>query len=123
MLNATLIAISEMDEYEVTLEINGIRLLCFAVVCPYKTIIQNNYLVDLSLNVSDEVEPNKIENETYSIEKKGSGYGYILRGKLLGNTLDLNFFSIQDDYLGQFPRLNGRFVEIEVQGIWVTFLE
>lgn len=122
MLKAKLIAMSDVDEYEVTLEINGVILICFAVVCPYKIDIGKYYPVELSLKVSDEVEPVELNKEIYGFEKTGQGYGYVLRGKLSKNKLDLGAFSIEDDFLKELSMLDGAYVEIAVQGLWVTFL-
>ena len=122
MLKAKLIAISEIDEYEVTLEINGAILLCFAVVCPYKIEVGKSYSIDFSLKVNENVEPKILNNELYSLKKIGKGYGYILQGRLTDNKLDLGVFSIQDEFLTQFPILNRKFIELEIQGLWVTFL-
>lgn len=122
MLKAKLLAMNDMDEYEVILEINGIRLMCFAVVCPYAIEIGKFYPIELSLNINDDFEPKELTKEAFSLKKVGRGYEYVLRGKLTRNKLNVGAFSIQDDFLNQFPTLEGKFIELEVNGIWVTFL-
>jgi|LakMenEpi03Aug12_release.lakeMendotaPanAssembly.Ray.scaffolds.fasta_scaffold1132587_1 hypothetical protein len=122
MLKAKLIAMNEMDEYEVTLEINGATLICFAVVCPYKIELGKIYPIELSLSVSDELEPKELNEAVHGFKKIGSRYKYLLCGELNVDKLNLDLFSIQDDYLGQFPELDGKCIELEVQGLWVTFL-
>lgn len=122
MLKAKLIAMNDEDEYEVTLEINGATLMCFAVVCPYKINVGEYYPVEFSLNMDDGVEPEVLKKEAYGFEKTGRGYGYVLRGKLSKNKLDLGPFSIDDDYFKQLSNLGGKYIQIAVQGLWVTFL-
>jgi hypothetical protein len=122
MLKAKLIAMNNEDEYEVTLEVNGVILMCFAVVCPYKINIGKYYPVEFSLNMKDGVKPEVLKKEAYGFEKTARGYGYVLRGKLSENKLDLGSFSIEDDYLKQLAMLDGKYIEIAVQGLWVTFL-
>lgn len=122
MLKAKLIAMNDEDEYEVTLEINGATLMCFAVVCPYKINVGEYYSVEFSFNMEDGIEPEVLEKEAYGFEKNDRNYGYVLRGKLSKNKLDLGPFSIEDDYLKQLSNLDGKYIQIAVQGLWVTFL-
>lgn len=122
MLKAKLIAMNDLDEYEVTLEVKGVTLLCFAVVCPYKIEVGYYYPVEFSLKMDEKLEP-KVLNETiHNLEKIGENYEYIVRGKLKGDTLDVGTFSIQDDNLNQFQILDGKYIELAILGLWVTFL-
>lgn len=61
MLKAKLTAMNDEDEYEVTLEVNGATLMCFAVVCPYKINVGEYYPVEFSLNMEDGIEPEVLE--------------------------------------------------------------
>jgi hypothetical protein len=75
------------------------------VVCPYKINVGEYYPVEFSLNMEDGIEPEVLEKEAYGFEKNDRNYGYVLRGKLSKNKLDLGPFSIEDDYLKQLSNL------------------
>ena len=92
---AKLIAMNDEDEYEVTLEVKGATLMCFAVVCPYRIDIGKYYPIEFSLNVQDGIEPKIPKDGTQGIEKISRGYEYILRGKLNNGKLDLGSFLLK----------------------------
>lgn len=124
MYKAKLLSLNDQDEYEVTLEINGIDLICFAVVCPYYVEAGKTYPVELTLYVLDGIVPKEAEEECYKIEKVDEkSFRYLLTGKLIGKRLDLGKLSIEDDeyFEGEY-RFDGKFIQLDAHAIKVEFL-
>ncbi len=123
MYKAKLLSLNDLDEYEVTLEINGIDLICFAVIRRYHVKVNNFYPVELSLNILDGEFPKEIHEEYYKIEKVDEYGKYILSGKLNGKRLDLGEISIEDDYFEDMQEFDGKFIQLKVHAICVEFLD
>jgi hypothetical protein len=123
MYKAKLLSLNDLDEYEVTLEINGIDLICFVVICRYKIKENNFYPVELSLNILEGVLPKEIPEEYYKIKKVDKYGKYILSGKLNGQRLDLGKILIEDNYFEDMQEFDGKFIQLEVHAICVEFLD
>ena len=120
---AEVVALGEDIEEEVVLSIQGIRLTCFAGVCPYKIKKGKTYPVSLGLMVFGDYDIEAVEETTPGLTRRGRGFAYELRGWLRGDALDAGIVFRDDVFLSQCGYLDGRFVSMKVDRIDAEFLQ
>lgn len=114
--------IDEDVEEEVTLLVQGQKLVCFAGVCPYPIEEGGIYPVLLNLVVFDEYLVKQAEVASPSIERVGQSFSYVVTGKLFGDTLDAGI-SFQDEiFLRDYGYLDGKMISVQVDRIDAEFL-
>jgi len=115
-------ALNEHIEEDVTLLIEGTVINCFASYCPNEIKVGNSYDVELTLNLSDEYEIQKIESRKTLAERTGRGYSYFLYGELRDDHF-MTFTSLNDEGVHyDHPDCNEHFIKLEVERIDVAFL-
>jgi hypothetical protein len=86
--DAILVSAAESIEEEVELEVLGLRLVCFAGVCPFRLEPGLAYRVDLGAFVINDREPQHLpEGEADSIERIGESFSYLVSGQVDGSDL------------------------------------
>ena len=115
------IALNEHVDEDVTLLIEGTVINCFVSYCPYKIEVGKTYDVELTLNLSDDYEIERVEPRKILIEKANYGYCYFLYGELLNETF-LTFTSLSDEDIHyEHPECNEHFIKLKVQRIDASF--
>ncbi len=123
MYQARLLKLNKLIEEEVTIDINGVEIVGFVNVCPYKIIPNNVYSVDIHLTFLDGPELIEKEGKRYGLERVGSSYKYILYGKVSGSCIDIGKgIKIEDDIFKQNSYLNGHFIEIRPDRLAIEFI-
>lgn len=124
MYIAKLLNRNELLEEEIFIEINSIVIDGFMEICPYEHIYKNkHYPVELYLTFLNSSEFTEIECERYGLEKFGTAFGYILYGKVEGDSINIgNGIKIKDDIFKEYSYLDGKFVKLKVDRIGVEFL-
>lgn len=122
--NATLKKLSPTIEEEVVVEIEGIEIMGFAFLCPYKISIDSEYPVNVSFMLFDEIDIKKQEyTKKKGIEHVGEAYEYKLQGCLEGDGIDVGIIISDDEgYLEDCGIDIGEFVDLKVGRINVEFL-
>ncbi|WP_219096360.1 hypothetical protein [Pseudomonas sp. UMAB-40] len=114
--------VSETNEEDVTLLIDGHTVECFINSCPHKIEIGKIYQAELTLNLPDSYQIAKTPNNTALIEKKAKGYAYFLCGTLKNEIFE-SFTDFHDEDIHyEHPELNDTFLKLEVDRIDVNFL-
>jgi len=123
MMNKYYAKVLKLDpdiEEEVTLDVNGIEITCFASVCPFKISVGKEYPVAFEF---DDFDISEQSTEETSLARLGSDYSYELKGKLDGDTVDVGI-RIRDEFLSsEYGYLDGKFVSLKVGRLDVEFLE
>lgn len=119
--NAKVLGLNPDIEEEVTLEVNGIELTCFAGMCPYELNIGQEYPVTFEM-LDFELTKQESAEET-STTRVDSTYAYKLLGRLNGGTIDAGL-KICDDFLeSDYAYLDGQFICLCVERLDVEFLD
>lgn len=119
--NAKVLGLNPDIEEEVTLEVNGIELTCFAGMCPYELNIGQEYPVTFEM-LDFELTEQESAEET-STTRVDSTYAYKLLGRLNGGTIDAGI-KIWDDFLeSDYAYLDGQFICLCVERLDVEFLD
>lgn len=119
--NAKVLGLNPDIEEEVTLEVNGIKLTCFAGMCPYELNIGQEYPVTFEM-LDFELTEQESAEET-STTRVDSTYAYKLLGRLNGGTIDAGL-KICDDFLeSDYAYLDGQFICLCVERLDVEFLD
>jgi hypothetical protein len=114
--------ISETVEEEVTLWIDGVRLVCFAAFCPYSIQVGGYYPVELLLFAIDDLEIKEVEAMDASIERVDDSFAHVLIGTLSGETLDAGLVFEDPTFGIDYAYLSGRTVQVRVDRIDAAFL-
>jgi hypothetical protein len=123
MYQATLLKLNPLMEEEVLLDINGVKLVGFSTICPYKIVPGNVYFVRLYLIYLDGVEVNELDNQEYGAIQVDDTYKYFLKGRVIGSYLDIgNGIKIKEEYFEKHPYLNGKYVMLKIDRFGVEFL-
>lgn len=110
-------------EEEVTLEIEGVELTGFAIVCPYEIELGKSYPVSIGFTILDELIIREIKENRKELERIGLGYEYYIRGFLQEDSIDAGIVLIdEDEYFLDFPQLIEKNVEMKVDRISIDFL-
>lgn len=123
MYQAKLIKVDSHVEEEVSLEVNGLRLVGFASICPYQLTPNNIYPVNISLTILDGYELKEIDKPIYSLERINDTFRYIIQGKICGDSIDLgNGVKIQDEIFEENSYLDEHFIQIIVDRLSIEFI-
>lgn len=115
------IALNKHANDDVILLIEGTAINCFVSYCPYTIEIGETYDIELTLNLSDDYEIERVEPRKILVEKANYGYCYFLYGELLNETF-LTFTSLSDEDIHyEHPECNEHFIKLKVQRIDASF--
>lgn len=118
--NVKVIGLNPDVEEEVTLEVNGIKVTCFAGICPYALALGQKYPVTFEM-LDFELSEQKSSEET-SLKRIGSTYAHELRGKLCGDTIN-SIIKVSDRFLASnYAYLDGKYICLNVERLDVEFL-
>lgn len=119
----TVLEISDDIEELVLLNVNGIKLNCFASICPYPIEVGKQYQVTFSLFAVDDILPTELSAESSSgVERDGENLRYSLKGTLANNILDCGIKFEDPIFYEQYSYLNGKKIQLDVDRIDVEFL-
>lgn len=110
-------------EEEVTIVVEGIEILGFAIICPYQIYEGNQYPVSIGLTVLDEFDVKEISSNVKEIIRISDGFATIIRGVLEEEGFVDAGIRIQDDLLKEYAYLAGKYVEFRVDRVSIEFLE
>lgn len=119
---ATVVAIDELIDEEVTLLVDGTLVTCFASYLPYEVEVGRTYAVELSLNLSEQYETQRVSSTTVLIERIGSSFSYVLYGTLNNNSFKTFTLLAVDGIHHDHPDLNDSLIKLTVERIDVAFL-
>lgn len=121
---AQVIKLNDDIEEEVALQINNVRLTCFASICPYSIEEGKKYPVRLELVILNDYEVKASSSKAGSaFVETGNGFAYLVQGRLNGMCLEADGLSFEDEVLQRdFGHLDGKIVTIKVDRIDVEFL-
>ncbi|WP_197737413.1 hypothetical protein [Methylomonas rhizoryzae] len=121
---ALVLCVDEDIEEEVMLRIDDIELAGFASVCPYNIEVGLSYPVELHPVVFDDYSVNALPDGTLpSIDRVGTGFAYVITGKLSGSCLESGGLVIEDEMLQRnFSYLEGKMVAMKIDRMDVEFL-
>ena len=121
---AQVVALSDDIEEKVTLQINDIRLNCFAGICPYPISVGKNYPVQLELVMLHNYEVTASRDSSGpAFVKTGKGFAYLIHGRLNGMYLEADGLVFEDEVLqADFGYLDGKTVTVKADRIDVEFL-
>ncbi|RQO45589.1 hypothetical protein [Pseudomonas sp. KBW05] len=119
---ATVIAIDELVDEEVTLLIDGTLVTCFASYFPYEIKVGMTYAVELTLYLSEHYETQKISSTSILIERIDNSFAYVLYGTLNNNTFNTFTLLTVDGIHHDHPDLNDSLIKLTVERIDVAFL-
>jgi hypothetical protein len=114
--------IDEDIEEEVTLVIDGLKLVCFAGVCPYPIEEGKAYPVSLHLVVFDDYMITEVNIDESSLKRIGQGFSYIVTGRLSEDTLNAGIAFQDQVFLSDYGYLDGKMVSVKVDRIDAEFL-
>ena len=118
---ARVIAVSTDIEELVVVEIEGLVLTCFAVVCPYRIECGSSYPVTLELWSLEGLELQDAETMDVSMQQIGDGFRYRIVGCLNGDVLDAGIKFVDEVFSREYGYLSGHGVVVEVDRIQITF--
>ena len=111
--NVEIIGLNQDIEEEVTLEINGIKLTCFASICPYVLNIGQKY--PITFEMLDFELSEQINSEETSLKRTGNTYAHKLKGKLCGDAIN-SIIKVSDDALASdYAYLDGKYVSLNIE--------
>ncbi|MFT7723420.1 MAG: hypothetical protein QM788_11390 [Roseateles sp.] len=121
---AQVIKLNDDIEEEVALQINGVRLNCFASVCPYPIEEGKSYSVQLELVMLDDYEVMESPDDAApAFVETGKGFAYLVQGKLNGRYFEAGGLVFEDEVLQtEFGYLDGKMVTVKADRIDVEFL-
>jgi hypothetical protein len=113
---------NEHIEEDVTLDINGHQLNCFANICPFKLEVGARYEIALSLYFFDEITIEESDENRMLIEKLPTGFSYLLIGKVSAGIFNCGIEFSDELFLNDFLYLEGKYTKILVDRIDVEFI-
>ncbi|WP_205781154.1 hypothetical protein [Methylocaldum sp. SAD2] len=121
---ALVLRVDEDIEEEVLLRVGDIELACFASVCPYKIEVGLSYPVELHPVVFDDYSVTALPDETQpAVTRVGTGFAYVVTGKLSGDCLESGGLVIEDEVLQRdFGYLEGKMITMKIDRMDVEFL-
>ncbi|MBA0281533.1 hypothetical protein D7Y44_12660 [Stenotrophomonas maltophilia] len=121
--SAVVEGLSPVVEEEVSIEISGERLVCFASYLPFRIEVGETYQVELSPMVFSEYVVNDLPGIGSSITRRGVGYSYEIVGDLKDGRITSGEFMFFDEaFLEDFAFLDGRRVSWVVDRLDVLFI-
>lgn len=122
MVKAKVERIDEDVEEAVTLQFNGVRVVCFAGFCPYPIREGELYPVSTALTIFDEYKLCESNDRYPSLSQIGNSFSYMVTGLLSGDVLDAGIKFLDEVFLSDYGYLNGKMVSLRVDRINVEFL-
>lgn len=121
---ALVLRVDDDIEEEVRIRIGDIELACFAGVCPYNIEAGLSYPVELRPVVFGDYSVTELLDGTpASIDRVGTGFAYIITGRLSGSCLESVELVIEDDVLQRdFGYLEGKIIAMKIDRMDVEFL-
>lgn len=119
---ATVVAIDELIDEEVTLLIDGTLVTCFANYIPYEIEVGMTYAVELTLYLSEHYEAQRISSTNALIQRIDSSFAYVLYGTLNNNAFNTFTLLTVDGIHHDHPDLNDSLIKLTVERIDVAFL-
>ncbi len=122
--NAEVITLDENIEEAVTIKIGESTITGFSSICPYPIHIGLIYPVSLELwsleglILREVKEPSSIP----SLQRVGTGFQYVVFGKLEGRILDAGIEFEDDWFTQEYGYLSGHMVQTEADRIQIEFL-
>ena len=115
------IALNEYVDEDVTLLVEGTVINCFVSYCPYEIEVGKTYDMELTLNLSDDYEIERVQERETLAEKIDRSYCYFLYGHL-HNDIFLTFTPLSDEDIHyEHPECNEHFIKLKVQRIDASF--
>lgn len=116
--------LSDLVEEEVTLSIGDCELVCFAGARPYKLIEGSSYPVRLNLLILDDYRIYELDDDSEEIiSRRGSGYSYQVKGRLIEGHLHACGFTFENGaFESDYVYLEGKMMSIDVDRIDAKFL-
>ena len=118
-----LLAIDPSVIEEVTIEVNGLRIVAFSD--NYGVEINKTYQLELDFFLGDDDELNLVEisEPKYGLIRRGDSFSYEVYGKVIDDCIDIgNEIKIQDELFNEFSYLNNKFIKFNVIRLGVTFI-
>ena len=100
---------------------NGIKVTCFAGVCPYEIQVGEKYPVLFELMIFDDYEIEEQDNELLGLECI-DGFSYWVKGQLNKGVIECGICFQDEILLSEYGHLDGKFIRIKVDRIDVEFL-
>ncbi|MBN2992491.1 hypothetical protein JWR97_15415 [Pseudomonas cedrina subsp. fulgida] len=119
---AQVLATSELIEEEITLLIDKTVLTCFVNHCPYEIKTGDFYNVELTLNLADDYQTEKILPTDLLVERMGNSFSYMLYGTLVDGAFHTFTLLNDEGILYEHPNLNNSFIKLSVERIDAAFL-
>lgn len=121
---AKVIRLNPEVEEEVTVDINGIEVTCFAGLCPYAIEVNKEYPVMFEFLDYELIEEGSdVEHENPYIKRLGKGYSYELGGWLSGDVIDFGI-KIQEELLGiDHAYLDGKYIRLLIDRLDIEFMD
>jgi hypothetical protein len=119
---AQVLAIGELVEEEVTLLIDKTAVTCFVNHCPHEIKIGHLYNVELTLNLADDYQAEKILPTKLLAERVDNSFSYRLYGTLIEGTFHTFTLLNDEGILYEHPALNDSFIKLSVERIDAAFL-
>lgn len=116
---ARVIALGSDIEEEVELEIQGVRLTCFASCMPFQVFLGHDYLVSIELKVFGALLVSSNMNREKAIRRIGDGLRHELLGVINGTSLDCGLV-IEDELFAIDSQ--DRWISLSVDRIDAMFL-
>jgi hypothetical protein len=109
-------------EEDVTLLIDGTTINCFTSYSPKKIKIGQTYDVEITLNISENYEIQKVAPQKQLIESTDRTYAYFFYGELRNDSF-YTFTLLNDEGVHyDHPDCNDHFIKLEVERVDVAFL-
>lgn len=121
---ARVIALNDNIEEEVALQIDSVRLTCFANICRYRVEEGKSYPVQLELLMLDDYDVMESPDDAGpDFVESGKGFAYLVQGKLNGRYLEAGGLVFEDEvFQRDFGYLDGKRVTVKADRIDVEFL-
>ncbi|SIR56143.1 hypothetical protein [Priestia flexa] len=118
--------VKKLDEHleeEVTLDIDGVVFTAFIDICPYEIKEGQDYPVNISFTIFNDLHIRLIENRVKELERIQESYRYLIRGIVREGLVDAGLRVVDEEgYLDDYPEIIGEYAEIKVDRIGVEFL-
>ncbi len=122
--NVILQSIDSNVEEEVTLIVNGIKIIAFKGSYFDEVHKGRNYSVEFELQIFDDYIVEELADESKGLERIDSGFSYWLKGKLHNGEIDCGVqFEPDEILLSDYGYLEGKFIRLKVDRIDVEFLD
>lgn len=109
-------------EEEVLLSISNVEITTFLGYSNFKISEEMEYEVELSLMMFDDILIKESNSSQKQITRLGDSFKHRIIGVLLEDGILDSCISFKDDIFLEYPYLIGKYIELEVDRIDVSFL-